>query len=412
MSRVTQFFFATTLLEHSQRFLWLGLLMSVSACDGELSQEAGSSPSLGRVRIGGLIVEMEYVINEEGQAIVEGDIIVEPMPDSTDSNHAHAAQKEELATINQFLWPVIDGYISVPYVLNPKLTPEVKKLVTRAMDRWEAALQLKFVVRTTQTDYLSFDPSTSCSSPIGRVGGKQSIALAPSCLGFGAVHEIGHALGAFHEHTRTDRDEYIDVKWNNISKSKIYNFNKYNSSYSGLDRGAYDYRSIMHYASTAFAVNANQPSLTRRDGKPITTNISLTENDICFMKKRYFPSSTCETNAPCTASLRGNDTKKTAFDASAYNGMELTLTLCRADISQADVDWFKFYIPAGKTVRISVDVEYMALALFTRDTQVMNDSVADLSFADRAYTYTAVTGGYFYLAAAGSDQVYKLKVQW
>ena len=31
-----------------------------------------------------------------------------------------------------------------------------------------------------------------------------------------ATHEMLHILGAFHEHTRGDRDDYIKINWNNI----------------------------------------------------------------------------------------------------------------------------------------------------------------------------------------------------
>ena len=35
------------------------------------------------------------------------------------------------------------------------------------------------------------------------------------------MHEIMHALGFFHEHTRPDRDKYIKIDWKNIEQGKI-----------------------------------------------------------------------------------------------------------------------------------------------------------------------------------------------
>ena len=60
-----------------------------------------------------------------------------------------------------------------------------------------------------------------CYSFIGRTrrSGAQRISLAPGCVryGFGtAVHEMMHALGFFHEQSRTDRDRFVRIAWENI----------------------------------------------------------------------------------------------------------------------------------------------------------------------------------------------------
>ena len=61
-----------------------------------------------------------------------------------------------------------------------------------------------------------------CWSFIGMMGGRQTISLQPSnCIFKGsAMHELMHALGFYHEHTRTDRDKYIKIHWENINECK------------------------------------------------------------------------------------------------------------------------------------------------------------------------------------------------
>lgn len=57
----------------------------------------------------------------------------------------------------------------------------------------------------------------SCSSFLGRVGGEQVIYLGTGCYRKGIViHEIFHALGRWHEHSRPDRDLSVTVHLDNV----------------------------------------------------------------------------------------------------------------------------------------------------------------------------------------------------
>lgn len=63
-----------------------------------------------------------------------------------------------------------------------------------------------------------------CWSYLGRIGSGQTLSLVvPQCMDKGTViHELLHALGFWHEHSRPDRDEHVQVVWDNIiSKGNI-----------------------------------------------------------------------------------------------------------------------------------------------------------------------------------------------
>lgn len=73
------------------------------------------------------------------------------------------------------------------------------------------------------------------------------------CVYYGIVeHELNHALGFYHEHTRSDRDQYVTINWENIDPKMQSNFNLQKTNNLNT---LYDYSSVMHYGKTAFSVN-------------------------------------------------------------------------------------------------------------------------------------------------------------
>ena len=75
-------------------------------------------------------------------------------------------------------------------------------------------------------------------------------------------HEFLHALGAYHVQSRPDRDNYVEIKWDNIKESQKHNFKKHSSALTyGL---AYDPLSIMHYEYYAFAINKKKPTIVSK----------------------------------------------------------------------------------------------------------------------------------------------------
>lgn len=50
-----------------------------------------------------------------------------------------------------------------------------------------------------------------------RGAGPQAISIGKNCDKFGiVVHELGHVIGFWHEHTRPDRDAHVQIVFKHI----------------------------------------------------------------------------------------------------------------------------------------------------------------------------------------------------
>lgn len=117
---------------------------------------------------------------------------------------------------------------------------------------------VNLVPRSGEADYVRFVTSDGCTSAIGRQGGMQTINLADNCTTGNTAHEILHALGLYHEHTRCDRDDFVEIVWDNIEEGKEHNFDKNCDGATDIDE--YDEGSIMHYGPTGFSIS-DQPTI-------------------------------------------------------------------------------------------------------------------------------------------------------
>ena len=97
-------------------------------------------------------------------------------------------------------------------------------------------------------------------------------------------------LGFYHEQSRPDRDDFIDIYLHNVEAKMRFNFKKA-TEVNSLGN-PYDYRSVMHYDKTAFG----DGKITMMAKKTVTTRTSSVLDLV-------FPRVTSSNSTSCTAAL-------------------------------------------------------------------------------------------------------------
>lgn len=252
-------------------------------------------------------IEGELLNPEEHGRHFEGDIIL--FPEQAKQIYENALKTGQRRVKRKFIGSNLrrwDPSRPIIYSFDGSHTSREQRIIELALEHWHNITCLNFVRNDNANsgNRIVFTDVDGCASNVGRhpLGEEQLVSLAPECIRLGVIaHEVAHALGFWHEQSRPDRDQFVNVRWENIDKDSKGQFLKEDPDDVDNAGVPYDYGSIMHYRSKAFSryddlytistfVTDYQKTIGQRD--------QLSFNDIRLMNKIYC-SNVCSRKLPC-----------------------------------------------------------------------------------------------------------------
>nr|CDJ94174.1 Peptidase M12A and CUB and Thrombospondin domain containing protein [Haemonchus contortus] len=230
--------------------------------------------------------------------VFENDIILTlPQAEALLTESAGSRNKRQASPSAYSFWPNLT--VSYEFAYNDA---NFKNLIRSALRHIEHNTCIRFKENGGDRDGLRYFRGNGCWSNVGRTGGRQLVSIGYGCDSLGIVaHETLHALGLWHEQSRSDRDQYININFWRIIRGTEGNFEKRTALTSDNMGQPYDLGSVMHYGAKAFTSDWTANTVETKDKRfqnTIGQRDGISFKDAKMINLRYC-TGVCRTTLPC-----------------------------------------------------------------------------------------------------------------
>jgi hypothetical protein len=186
-----------------------------------------------------------------------------PAPAAFAAVHGGVHTNSLAVAYSQDLWPQVNGVATVFYVIDaasdPNAAPKIQAAIATFNGDFPGLIQWVPWTTSAGPNYVDIDLSAADTSGECEANeGYEAVPAQPmtgstNCTVGTILHEVGHVIGLWHEQSRSDRDTYVTVNYNNVIKGSWSNFQIVTDNEQILS--AYDYASVMQYIPFAFTRN-------------------------------------------------------------------------------------------------------------------------------------------------------------